>query len=66
MFFTINYSFAQKSEGIIYDYKKAKLTFTLGSKKLLAAVYLYRVPKNIGIGYSVFHKRYESFNLSYL
>ena len=22
LFFTINYSFAQKSEGIIYDYKK--------------------------------------------
>jgi hypothetical protein len=44
--------------------KRTELTFTLGSKKLIEADYLYRAPKNIGIGYSVSHNRYESFDLS--
>ena len=49
LFFTINYSFAQKSEGIIYEYKKNQATLAVGIPSYFEFGYFRRFTKNFSI-----------------
>ena len=67
LFFTINYSFAQKSEGIIYDYKKNQAIVAFGNSGNVELGYFRRFTKNFSVGLSIsmYETSYWDYSLSY-
>ena len=67
LFFTINYSFAQKSEGIIYDYKKNQAILAFGNSGNVELGYFRRFTKNFSVGLSIsmYETSYWDYSYSY-